>query len=315
MKRKINFLLENIRRFQINTRKHLPGRFLYAWISFAFCFIIFGCSFDDFFRYKFYEKSNYERNKFVTYRRSRRIIKQYNDVKEIGILQDKVRFNGYFHEYIGREWLDLRTATAEEFEEFVKTHESVLMKPLRGGQGKGIYKLTAKELIDGKAVLEQDREFVAEEILVQHKDMKKLNHTSVNTVRVLTFKNQVVACALRTGGDGAIVDNLHSNGVCAHVDIQTGIVDYPCIDNAYNVYLYHPTSGEKMVGFQIPNWSSVKETVRKAASMIPGIAYIGWDVAILEDGVALIEGNHDPGHDVVQMIAQTGIYEDINGLK
>ena len=45
--------------------------------------------------------------------------------------------------------------------------------------------------------------------------------------------------------------------------------------------------------------------------MIPEVQYAGWDVAILEDGVAIIEGNRDPGHDVVQMIAQTGLYNKI----
>ena len=32
-----------------------------------------------------------------------------------------------------------------------------------------------------------------------------------------------------------------------------------------------------------------------------------------EKNIALIEGNHDPGHGVVQMIAQTGLHHE--GLK
>ena len=56
------------------------------------------------------------------------------------------------------------------------------------------------------------------------------------------------------------------------------------------------------------------ETVKHAAQEIPEVAYVGWDVAILENGCAIIEGNHDPGHDVVQMIAQTGLFGDIKKL-
>ena len=64
---------------------------------------------------------------------------------------------------------------------------------------------------------------------------------------------------------------------------------------------------KKLIGFEIPLWDAIKQEVTKAAQLISEVAYIGWDVAILEDSVALIEGNHDPGHDVVQMIAQTGV--------
>lgn len=51
--------------------------------------------------------------------------------------------------------------------------------------------------------------------------------------------------------------------------------------------------------------------VKEAALVVPEVQYIGWEVAILKNSVALIEGNHDSGHDVVQMIAQTGLYQDI----
>lgn len=50
---------------------------------------------------------------------------------------------------------------------------------------------------------------------------------------------------------------------------------------------------------------------KKAALVVLEVPYIGWDVAILKNSVALIEGNHDPGHDIVQMIGQTGLYQDI----
>ena len=83
----------------------------------------------------------------------------------------------------------------------------------------------------------------------------------------------------------------------------------------YQKYIYHPFTNQKLVGFQIPLWDNVKATVLEAANLIPEVGYIGWDVAILECSVALIEGNHDPGHDVVQMIAQTGLYKLIKNIE
>ena len=197
--------------------------------------------------------------------------------------------------------------------EFVHRHREVLMKPLDGGQGKGIFKLTESEL----ATFDYDnnRHFLCEQIIQQHSKMTSLNSSSVNSVRVLTFKGQVVACALRIGGDGAIVDNLHSNGVCAHLDLKTGIIDNLCINNRLEKFLYHPGSNMQLVGFQVPNWDKVIQTAKAAAMVVPQVQYVGWDIAVTELGTALIEGNHDPGHDVVQMIAQTGLYRVIKKLE
>ena len=186
----------------------------------------------------------------------------------------------------------------------------MLIKPLDGGQGKGIFKIKN----DSDFNLASNPNCIAEEILIQHEKMRELNPTSVNTVRVLTFKGKIIACALRIGGDNAIVDNLHSNGVCVHLDKDSGIIDALCIDNNLNKYLKHPKTGKVLVGFQVPNWEILISRVLEAAKVVPEVQYVGWDVAVLENDVAIIEGNHDPGHDVVQMIAQTGLWEDIKRL-
>jgi glutathione synthase/RimK-type ligase-like ATP-grasp enzyme len=183
------------------------------------------------------------------------------------------------------------------------------MKPLNGGQGQGIFKLTEQEMETMQ--YSEYRNYICEELICQNHIMDELHKKSVNTVRVLTFRGEIVACALRIGGGDSVVDNLHSNGVCAHLDIDTGIVDAPCIDNHLRKYLYHPDSHKLLIGFEVPNWNICCECVREAAKVVPQVQYVGWDVAILENDVAIIEGNHDPGHDVVQMIAQTGLYDRI----
>lgn len=308
------FIKGNISRFNSNTRKFIHGGLKNcAWIDEVYCFIRHGCSPDDYFRYEFYKKSDYERSRFITYRRSQRLIKQYNDPQYIKYFKEKQLFNEKFSDFLGREWLDCNKASWEEFVEFVHRHKEVLMKPLDGGQGKGIYKLTESELttIDYNT----NRHFLCEQIIQQHSIMSSLNNSSVNSVRVLTFKGQVIACALRIGGTGAIVDNLHSNGVCAHLDLKTGIIDNLCINNQLEKFLYHPGSHLQLVGFRIPNWDKVIETAKAAAMVVPQVQYVGWDIAVTETGTALIEGNHDPGHDVVQMIAQTGLYNVIRNLE
>lgn len=309
--KKIDFYLDNFRRFNKRFSSLDDHKLLYCWAEEIYCAARFGCSPDDYFRYEFYKKSDSERNKFITYKRSRRIIRTFNR-GDVSILEDKAKFNTFFSDYIHREWIDLRRAGDGDFEKFLEKHGKIILKPVEGGQGKGIFSFSREEY--HKGFLDEHRSYIAEEILVQHPAMAQLNPSCVNSVRILTFKNTVIACALRIGGDHSLVDNLHSNGICAHLDLETGVVDTLCVDNQMNRYLYHPLNGMCLVGFKIPNWEILKAAAVEASRKLPDIQYIGWDVAVLEDKAALIEGNHDPGHDVVQMIAQTGLYDKIKEL-
>ena len=305
----LQFFVDNFFRFNDNVRKFVDGRYFSCWKDEIYCALRFGCSPDDFFRYEFYKKSDFERDKFITYKRSQNIIRKYNDKEKNFIFDDKSEFNKWFKDYIKRDWIDLRTANRKDFESFLRKHGKAILKPVKGGQGRDIFILHTGDLETFE--FEKYRDYIAEELLIQDKKMKKLNPSSVNTVRVLTFKGKIIACALRIGGDNSVVDNLHSNGVCAHLDLKKGVIDALCIDNKMQKYLYHPKTGIKLVGFCVPHWKEIRHIVLQASSLVPEVQYVGWDVAVLENGAAIIEGNRDPGHDVVQMIVQSGIYNKI----
>jgi len=57
----------------------------------------------------------------------------------------------------------------------------------------------------------------------------------------------------------------------------------------------HPITKTVFEGFRIPFIPEAKDLVTKAASVMPGLRLIGWDVAIGEDGPILVEGNSDYG--------------------
>ena len=303
------FLIDNYHRFNDHVKQFAGGRYFSCWKDEIYCALRFGCSPDDFFRYEFYKKSDFERDKFITYKRSQNIIRKYNDKEKNFIFDDKSEFNKWFKDYIKRDWIDLRTANRKDFESFLRKHGKAILKPVKGGQGRDIFILHTRD--SETFEFERYRDYIAEELLIQDKKMKKLNPSSVNTVRVLTFKGKIIACALRIGGDNSVVDNLHSNGVCAHLDLKTGVIDALCIDNKMQKYLYHPKTGIKLVGFCVPHWKEIRHIVLQASSLVPEVQYVGWDVAVLENGAAIIEGNRDPGHSVVQMIVQSGLYNKI----
>lgn len=54
---------------------------------------------------------------------------------------------------------------------------------------------------------------------------------------------------------------------------------------------YHCDTGTVFGDITIPYWKQVKEMVIDAASYIPELAYIGWDVAIGPERPFIIEGN------------------------
>lgn len=306
-------IVENVKRF-CDRAKALEGGVLPHAIREIDSFVRYGSSPDDYFRYEFYKKSHLEQKKFITYRRSRQIIQRYNDPAYTETFQNKVKFYQFFSDMIHREYLDLREATQDQFESFLTRHGAVLIKPSSGSQGNGVYRLTLEDYRNGACSLELPQDYLAEEILQQHSDMKKLNPSSVNTVRVLTFFGEIIACTLRIGSKGAVADNMHMEGLGAHLDVDTGIIDTAGRNYQFTKYLFHPDTNEKLVGFSVPHWDAVREIATTAAARIPNVAYVGWDVAVLEDTVALIEGNHDPSHDLVQMIAQIGLYPKIQEI-
>jgi len=286
-----------------------PVDYIKTWFSEMYCGFRYGCSFDDYFRYEFYKKSNYERNKFITYRRSKNLIQNCNDPEYICYFNDKATFNTKFSAFIHRDWIDCHEATDEELQSFITQHERVLIKPRKGGQGKGIRLITINDY--RKGLVNGIDNCIAEEVLIQHPELSKLNPSSVNSIRVLTYNGDIIAAALRMGSNKSIVDNLHSDGICGHIDLQSGVIDILGVDNNMNKYLYHPNSRVLLPGFIIPNWDQLIACVKEAAGLVKQVKYVGWDVAVLEDGIAIIEGNHDPGHDIVQMIAQTGLWSEL----
>ena len=312
---KKNFLAENIGRFNERVKTHSDRNYFYSWSSFICNAVRYGCSPDDYFRYEFQKKSHSEKNKFITYRRSKKLIKTYNNSNDVSKVLDKITFNKTFSKFIKRKWLDINNCTYEDFVKFIYEHQSVIIKPVSAGSGVGIWKYAYNGNDDLQNVFKKVKGSLVEQVIKQHEILSKLNPSSINTVRVMTVNDgdrvHVIACSLRTGLGDSVVDNLHAGGGAASIDVKTGIVYTPAINAKLEKYLIHPSTGEKFIGLTIPNWDAVIKNVKEAASTVPDLRYLGWDVAVLDEGVELIEANHDPAHDLIQMIDQVGKYDVI----
>ena len=94
-------------------------------------------------------------------------------------------------------------------------------------------------------------------------------------------------------GNGGITDNFSSGSM--YTFIKNGKIIVPAIDRDDNVFYKHPISDVDLIGYEIPNYDKVVKLVKECAKEIKEVKYVGWDVAIRDNDVCLIEGNCYPG--------------------
>ena len=275
--------------------------------------IRYGTEIQDYFQYGFYKLKNRERRTYMTFTRLRYTMSVCNNPAKRDLFDDKALFNRTFAAYIRRDWLDVTTADYADFEAFAKKHPSFFAKARSGmfGQDAGRYDTDGKKLEEIYNHLKKNG-CIVEELISQHRELRAFNEDSVNTLRVVTLLRadgspKIMAAVLRLGRKGKTADNFHHFGIAATVDVDTGITNSCGIDREFKRYLVHPDSGKQIIGFRIPSWDRITELVARAAKVVPDVGYVGWDLAVDENGdVQLVEGNYGADPDVTQMPCREG---------
>ncbi len=124
----------------------------------------------------------------------------------------------------------------------------------------------------------------------QNETLSRLNDTSVNTMRILTFHTgeRIVVpdlSIIRYGKKGALLDNADSGGRYTAVD-GNGILR----DKAYD-FVGMGVEDSPFAGMKIEEYGKAVELVKRLHSFIPQLFTVGWDVAFTTDGPAVVEGN------------------------
>ncbi|MBR2512008.1 MAG: hypothetical protein IKE49_02965 [Firmicutes bacterium] len=268
-----------------------------------------GCRIKEFYIYRMYELSDEEQEKVFLVADSRKIQKKYDKQKFSDMLMDKEWSNNYFSDYLGRTWCINTNISFEEFRDKFTGVPRVIYKPAFGSKGKGTeaVNLDSENLKEAYNYIMSLPDGVVEEFVKQHHDMNKLTPASVNTIRIVTVssnekpvtsdgkKVDIAYAAVRIGGGSSIVDNFHSGGVVAAVDLDKGEICTKAADMKGKTYKSHPVTGTVFKGFLIPCFKEAKELVYRMIEEKKVEGYIGWDIAISEDGPVLIEVNTQPG--------------------
>lgn len=281
---------------------------IWLFIDMVRCGLRYGAGYNDYRICEFYNLTPQQRATYVTRGINNRIVQLLNDQSYTHIMNDKCEFNQHFAECIHRGWMPMQTATFEEFAAFMQNRDRIVTKPLDDACGRGVEILRKADFADLQSMwenLKNRNSGLIEDVIVQHPDISRLYPHAVNTYRIVTVctegKANVVYAFIRMGNGGRAVDNINAGGIAAPIVLDTGVIEYPAFDKDSNYYDVHPSTGCPIVGYQLPHWQQAMDMCLQAATKIPQIGYVGWDIAVSEEGPQLIEGNPFPGHDILQM--------------
>ena len=199
------------------------------------------------------------------------------------------------------------------------TDPTIFIKRNMCGEGSGVFLATRKEdgfyTSDGLKLTAasirdnfNDDQYLFERKVEQHPTLAQFNPSSVNTCRIITYRNKAIACGVRFGREGSFIDNAAKGGVVVSVDMQTGLLGaYGLREYDATKYYEHPDSHVSFKGTSIPFWHEMVEAVEQTCRMLPYYSSVGFDVACTPTGPVIIEINTGTGASAPQMGKDRGI--------
>ena len=207
----------------------------------------------------------------------------------------------------------------------------LFIKPVNGRGGRGaerwdhagpsLFIRPGTNPLDGHALLSRlvaksrRRPLIVQPRLLPHDGLCTITTGALPTLRVLTCLNtngepEVVAAMLRSScGTSRTVDNLHAGGIGALIDLETGMLSKSSnlgSDARLGWFSAHPDTGAPIEGRIVPDWEATKAFAVGAHRHFSDRVVVGWDIAILNDGPILIEGNGNPDLDILQRFMRYG---------
>jgi hypothetical protein len=276
--------------------------------------ILYEYNTDDYYLYEFYRLKLSARKAFIgQYNGIKKIEHFLNNTADTVKFNDKTVFNKVFSKYLHRDWLSLLECSFNEFCDFCALHPDFIKKPLDQLGGVGIEKLTITNDVSLQELYDKLKceKCLIEEIVIQDKAIASFNPPSVNTIRIYSILNKskviIVDAYLRMGVGEVAMDNFHSGGIAAKIDVDTGIITTPGKNRLSQAFILHPYTKKQVIGFVIPMWEEIKKTVEEAALVVPTVRYVAWDVVINNKGdICFIEGNHNGGFNLQEAIDLQG---------
>ncbi|HHW69852.1 MAG TPA: hypothetical protein GX392_00685 [Clostridiales bacterium] len=203
-----------------------------------------------------------------------------------------------------------------------KKESGLVIKPVRGSQGRGVKILHIKNNVifkNGKEIKRQELEniisnldnFIITEFIEQGQYSRNLYPGSTNTIRVVammdphTHKPFIAGAAQRIGGKASGgLDNFAQGGYSANIDLNSGELSAAVTRLETENLIWHnkhPDTDSQIKGVKIPGWHNIKHKLLCVMEELPYIKYVGWDIVLTDDDIVVIEGNSYPQPRVIQI--------------
>lgn len=146
-----------------------------------------------------------------------------------------------------------------------------------------------------KFVSDVKSDIVVQEPFKQHDGLSRINESSVNTLRLISLLTEsqvkIYSSIIRMGMAGQKVDNASSGGITCGITDDGKLKKYAYKPTGEK-YTSHPSNGFVFEDYEIPGFAKAQELVKKAHPMVPHFKLVSWDIAIDENGEAvMIEAN------------------------
>lgn len=198
---------------------------------------------------------------------------------------------------------DMNLITKEQAIEILAAEqEEFLIKPsVDSGEGRLIQFFEKKDInrkrIE-KALDALKANFIVQTSVKQHPEISRLNASSLNTIRVISFlfkdEVHVLSSILRVGAPNAKVDNVSAGGYACPISAD-GSLKKKAV-NKRGEWIEATVEGVKFADIKIPNFDVIISTIKKTHPLLAHFKLVGWDIAIDEAAdPVFIEYNVCPG--------------------
>jgi hypothetical protein len=269
------------------------------------CNLLYGFSVDEYVSFHLYEKDHWQRlswlsDSYMDYLNILCIGKNWKDVYDE--LRDKNKFYELAKDFFNRDVLKIsHQTTSDEIRYFVDKHKSFIAKPLRGTMGGNTHIVNASDFCNLNCLIkhyvgDDFSEWIFEELIEQVPELSLWNPTSVNTIRIPSFRKEssfvVFKPFIRTGRKGMVVDNGGQGGIFASLDAEKGFICTNGANENGEIFEKHPDSGITFMGWQVPLWQELIKLSEKIHKSLPWHhKYVAFDFALTSKGWVLVEGN------------------------
>ena len=165
--------------------------------------------------------------------------------------------------------------------------------------------VTSRQIVDSLRHSREAENFVIQQRLRSHHALTALSqNSSLQTLRITTFIDRTMKChilfshlKLMTLSE-VFTDNIgdgRSGNLTNVICLETGRIAKSLLkapDGAGNQAIsHHPVTHRELIGFPIPCWREACDLARRVAYAFLPVRSVGWDVAVTDDGVRILEGN------------------------